>query len=49
LAFRLAWVSPAPLPAHLADLMDKPEHFTVLPNDQSAIEAFIRKTARAAR
>ncbi|MBX9738790.1 MAG: threonine synthase [Beijerinckiaceae bacterium] len=39
----------APLPAHLADLMDKPEHFTVLPNDQGAIEAFIRKTARAAR
>ena len=22
--------------------MDLPEHFTVLPNDQSAIEAFVR-------
>ncbi|MDB5650691.1 MAG: thrC [Hyphomicrobiales bacterium] len=39
----------APLPAHLAGLMDKPEKFTVLPNDQSAIEAFVRKHARAAR
>jgi threonine synthase len=39
----------APLPAHLADLMDRKEHFTVLPNDQSAIEAFVRKHARAAK
>ena len=39
----------APLPPHLASLMDLPEQFTVLPNDQSAIEAFVRTHARAAR
>ncbi len=31
-----------PLPPHLADLAGRPEHFDVLPNDQSAIETFIR-------
>ncbi len=31
-----------PLPAHMADLFDKPERFTVLPNDQAAIEQYIR-------
>jgi len=30
------------LPAHLAGLFDLPEHFDVLPNDQGAVEAFIR-------
>jgi threonine synthase len=40
--------SPA-LPAHLAGLMDRPERFTVLANDQSVIEAFVRERARAAR
>jgi threonine synthase len=38
-----------PLPKHLADLMDRKEHFTVLPNDQAAVEAFVRKHARAAK
>ncbi|HKH95945.1 MAG TPA: threonine synthase, partial [Beijerinckiaceae bacterium] len=37
------------LPPHLADLMDRPERFTVLPNDQAAIERFIRDHARAVR
>jgi threonine synthase len=38
-----------PLPAHLADLLDRRERFTVLPNEQSAVEAFIRDRARAVR
>jgi threonine synthase len=37
------------LPPHLADLMDRRERFTVLPNEQSAVEAFIRERARAVR
>lgn len=37
------------LPAHLAMLMDRPERFTVLSNDQNAVEAFIRERARAVR
>jgi threonine synthase len=36
-----------PLPPHLADLMDRPERLTPLPNDPAAIEAFIRAEARA--
>jgi threonine synthase len=36
-----------PLPEHLADLYDRREHFTVVANDASAIEAFIRDRARA--
>lgn len=39
----------APLPAHLADLLDKRERFTVLANDQGAVEKFIRARARAAQ
>jgi threonine synthase len=39
----------APLPAHLADLMERKEHFTVLPNDQGTVERFVRERARAAR
>jgi threonine synthase len=39
----------APLPHHLADLLERKEHFTVLPNDQSAVETFVRKHARAAQ
>jgi threonine synthase len=35
-----------PLPAHLTDLFAREERFTVLPNDQSAIESFIRARAR---
>jgi threonine synthase len=37
------------LPAHLADLMDRKERFTVLPNDQGAVETFMRERARAVR
>ena len=37
------------LPAHLADLMERQERFTLLPNDQAAVEAFIRQNARAVR
>jgi threonine synthase len=37
------------LPPHLADLMDRKERFTVMPNEQSAVEAFIRERARAVR
>lgn len=32
-----------PLPSYLADLLGRQERFTVLPNDQGAIEAFIRQ------
>jgi threonine synthase len=38
-----------PLPPHLADLMDRPERFTVLPAEQGAVEAFIRDRGRAVR
>jgi len=37
-----------PLPAHMEGLMERKEHFTVLPNDQAAIEQFVRQRARAA-
>ena len=37
-----------PLPAHLEGLMERKEHFTVLPNDQASIEQFVRQRARAA-
>ena len=37
------------LPPHLADLIDRRERFTVLPNDQAAVERFIRDHARAVR
>jgi threonine synthase len=37
------------LPAHLADLLDRKERFTVLPNDQAAVETFIRERARPVR
>ncbi|MHB2166979.1 threonine synthase [Alsobacter sp. R-9] len=40
--------SPA-LPAHLADLHDRQERFSVLPNDQTRIERFVRERARATR
>ena len=38
----------APHPAHMEGLMERKEHFTVLPNDQAAIEQFVRQRARAA-
>jgi threonine synthase len=37
------------LPAHLADLMDRKERFTPMPNDQTRLESFIRENARAVR
>jgi threonine synthase len=36
------------LPSHLADLLTRKEHVTVLPNDQAAIESFISERARVA-
>ena len=35
------------LPAHLADLLHRPERFTVLPNAVEAVERFIRDRATA--
>jgi threonine synthase len=37
------------LPAHLADLMERKERMTLLPNDLGTIEAFVREHARAVR
>ena len=37
------------LPPHMADLMERRESFTVLPNDQASVERFIRERARAVR
>jgi len=37
----------APLPAHLADIFDRQERFTIVENDQAAVEQFIRERARA--
>jgi threonine synthase len=34
------------LPAHLSDLMERPEHFTKLPNDLGAVEGFIEARVR---
>ena len=39
----------APLPPHLSDLLEGREHFTVLPNDQAAVERFVRERARSAK
>lgn len=41
-------VRPA-LPAHLADLMERQERSSLLPNDQSGLERFITERARAVR
>ncbi len=38
-----------PLPPHMVDLIERPERFTVVPNEQGAIERFIRERARAVR
>jgi threonine synthase len=43
---RACGIRPA-LPAHLADLLTRRERFTVLANDQRAVETFIRANARA--
>jgi threonine synthase len=45
---RATGIRPA-LPPHMADLMERKESFTVLANDQAAVERFIRERARAAK
>ena len=35
-----------PLPPHLADLFDLPEHLTVLPNDLAAVQHFVATAFR---
>ncbi|MFC4175401.1 threonine synthase [Microvirga sp. GCM10011540] len=45
---RATGIRPA-LPPHMADLMERKESFTVLPNDQGAVERFIRERARAVK
>jgi len=45
---RATGIRPA-LPPHMADLMERKESFTILPNDQAAVERFIRERARAVR
>jgi len=45
---RATGIRPA-LPPHLQGLMTRKERFAVLPNDQSALERFIRDRARAVR
>ena len=37
------------LPPHMADLMERRESFSVLPNEQAAVERFIRERARAVK
>ena len=36
-----------PLPAHLADLLERPERTSLLPNDLAAVERFVESVARA--
>lgn len=38
-----------PLPPRLADLYDREERYTVLPNDLTQVKAFVRERARGAR
>jgi threonine synthase len=45
---RATGIRPA-LPPHMADLMERKESFTILPNDQAAVERFIRERARAVK
>ncbi len=37
------------LPPHLADLLDRPERFARVPNDQAAVETFIRERSRVTK
>ncbi|WP_298429336.1 threonine synthase [Rhodoblastus sp.] len=46
-AVRAATGVSAPLPAHLADLFEREERFSVVPNDEQAVVGFIRARARA--
>ncbi len=43
---RATGVRPA-LPPHLADLFDRPERCTALPNDLAAVQSFVRRVSRA--
>ena len=45
---RATGIRPA-LPPHMADLMERKESFTILSNDQAAVERFIRERARAVK
>lgn len=45
-AVKAATGKTAPLPDHLADLMERRERFTVLANDQGAVERYVRERAR---
>ena len=47
-AVRQATGAEAPLPAHLADIMDRQERFSVVANELGTVEQFIRDRARAA-
>ncbi|HRQ82185.1 MAG TPA: threonine synthase, partial [Azospirillaceae bacterium] len=38
-----------PLPPRLADLYDREERYTVLPNDLDQVKAFVRAHTRGAR
>jgi threonine synthase len=48
-AVREATGRAAPLPEHLADLMERRERFTRLPADQGAVERFVREHARISK
>jgi threonine synthase len=37
------------LPPHLSDLFERPERYTVLPNDRGVVESFIRERTRVGR
>ena len=37
------------LPPHLAELFDRPEELTPLPNDLAAVEGFVRSVTRRSR
>ncbi len=37
-----------PLPAHLADLFERPERTSQLPNDLAAVQALVRSVSRVA-
>ena len=48
LVTRATGVHPA-LPAHMADLFDRPERIVTLPNDLATVQAFVRAHARVGR
>ena len=44
--FTTSWDDGHPADRRLADLLDRGERFSILPNDQAAVEAFVRARAR---